>query len=281
MGTGGFVAAALKWADLRPEMDPLTGTLTGDRRTWGMSPADGAALEWALRLGAAWGLPVTAVTAGRGEADAVLREAAAAGATRLVRVDLDPGQPSDVVAHGLAQALAGATVVCCGDHSVDRGSGSVPAYLAHSLGAAQALGLTTLAASESPGGLTAERRLDGGRRERLHVTQPAVVSVEPAGVRLRRASLSGLAAARNLAVHVVPPGTQPRHATVVQSLHTAPYRPRARVLPPPPADRGPRERLLALTRALVERTPPREVTAGADEAADELLAYLKTNGYLG
>ena len=53
MGTGGFVAAAVKWVDLRPDVDPLLGLVTHDVRTSGFSPADAAALEWALRLGEA------------------------------------------------------------------------------------------------------------------------------------------------------------------------------------------------------------------------------------
>jgi len=277
MGAAQEVAVALKWVDLRPQVDPLAGRVTHDARSSGFSPADAAALEWALRLGESWRAPVAAVTAGPPEAEAVLREAASHGVRRLVRVAVDAGAPSDLVARGLAPALAGAAVVCCGDHSLDRGSGSVPAFLAHELHAAQALGLTGLTA-QGPGSLLAERRLDGGRREQLRVTAPAVVSVEPAGVRLRRAPLSGLVAARQAEVEVCPTGG-PRHATGVRVLRVSAYRPRARVLAPP-AGGDPRQRLLALTRALVERTPPRVVKAGADRAADELLDFLKARGYL-
>jgi electron transfer flavoprotein beta subunit len=170
-------------------------------------------------------------------------------------------------------------VVCCGEHSVDRGSGSVPAFLANELTAAQALGLIDLTPT-AVGSLVAERRLDGGRRERLQVRAPAVVSVEPAGVRLRRASLSGLVAARDVPVEVRTPEAGPRHQTRVRLLRTTPYRPRPRVFPPPSAGRPPRERLLALTGALVARTPPRVVKADADEAATELLNFLKDRGYL-
>jgi electron transfer flavoprotein beta subunit len=276
----GFLAAAVKWVDRQPQVDPLTGAVRTDPRTSGMSAADAAALEWALRLGEAWQRPVVAVTAGRAAAEAVLREAAAAGAARLVRVDADPGQPSQAVAAGLARALAGAAVVCCGDHSLDRGSGAVPAFLAHRLGAAQALGLTGLSAPE-PGILAAERRLDGGRRERLRVQAPAVVSVEPAGVRLRRAPLPALLAAGGKPVQVLPAGPAAHPAGTVRVLRTGPFRPRPRALPAAPAGRDPRERLLALTGALAERTPPRLVVADAAQAAEELLGYLTARGYLG
>jgi len=277
MGERSFIAVALKFTDLHPEVDPLSGSVSRDARTSGFSLADAAALEWALRLGEEWQLPVTAVTAGPAEAEAVLREAAAFGVARLVRADAGPDAPSDAVARALAPVLAGAAVVCCGDYSADRGSGSVPAFLAHELGAAQALGLTGLDPGE-PGSLTAQRRLDGGRRERLRVTAPAVISVEPSAARLRRAPLTGLVTAREASIEVTA-GDAADPAARVRVVRTTPYRPRPKVLPPP-ADPAPRGRLLALTGALTERTPPRVVTAGPDEAANELIGYLKDKGYL-
>jgi electron transfer flavoprotein beta subunit len=276
------VAVALKCVDLRPEVDPLTGTVRHDRRSWGFSLADAAALEWALRLGEAWRLPVTAITAGPPEAEVVLREAAAFGAGQLVRVPAEADAPSEAVAGALGSRLGAAAVVCCGDYSADRGSGSVPAFLAGRLDAAQALGLTGLTPAER-GVLVAQRRLDGGRRERLRLGAPAVISVEPGAARLRRAPLSGLMAARQAVIETAAgeaarPG--PAASRRVHVLRTVPYRPRPRTLPPPPGS-SPRDRLLALTGALSERTPPRVVRASPEEAADELIRYLKDQGYLG
>jgi electron transfer flavoprotein beta subunit len=276
MGTQDFIAVALKWVDLRPDVDPLSGRIAHDARTSGFSLADAAALEWALRLGESWRLPIVAVTAGEPEAEAVLREAAAHGVPRLVRAAVDRDAPSDVVARALAPVLSDAALVCCGDYSLDRGSGSVPAFLAHELDAAQALGLTGLT-PEPAGSLVGRRRLDGGRRERLRITVPAVISVEPSSIRLRRAALPGLAAARGGEVKVAADDTPPRHA--VHVIRVTPYRPRPKTLAAP-SDPQPRARLLALTGSLVERTPPRILKAGSDEAADELLGYLKARGYL-
>jgi len=272
----GFIAAVLKWVDLRPDVDPLEGTVRHDDRTSGFSLADAAALECALLLGEAWQLPVAAITAGPPGARAVLRDAAAFGPRRLVLVTADIDAPSEAIAEALAPQLDGAAVVCCGDYSADRGSGSVPAFLAHQLEAAQALGLTGLT-PRTPGCLIAQRRLDGGRREHLQVTAPAVISVEPGAARLRRASLSGLLAAREAVIEVAEGAVT--HGSRVQVMSTAPYRPRPKMLPPP-HDPLPRARLLALTGALTERTPPRVVSAPCDEAADELISYLKDKGYL-
>ena len=272
----GFIAAVLKWVDLRPDVDPLEGTVRHDDRTSGFSLADAAALECALLLGEAWQLPVAAITAGPPGAQAVLRDAAAFGPRRLVLVTADIDAPSEAIAEALAPLLDGAAVVCCGDYSADRGSGSVPAFLAHQRAAAQALGLTGLT-PRTPGCLNAQRRLDGGRREHLQVTAPAVISVEPGAARLRRASLSGLLAAREAVIEVAEGAVT--HGSRVQVMSTAPYRPRPKMLPPP-HDPLPRARLLALTGALTERTLPRVVRASCDEAADELISYLKDKGYL-
>ena len=273
-----FVAVALKRVDLRPEVDPLTGTVRHDRRSSGLSLADAAALEWALRLGEAWELPVTAITAGPAEAQSVLRDAAAFGAGRLVRVPEEAGAPSEAVARSLAPLLGGAVVVCCGDYSADRGTGAVPAFLAGELAAAQALGLTRLT-PEGAGVLVGQRRLDAGRRERLRVSAPAVISVEPGAARLRRAPLSGLMAASQ-AIIETPATDRVTDRRRVHVLRTVPYRPRPKTLPPPSGG-SPRDRLLALTGSESERTPPRVVRAAPEEAADELIRYLKDQGYLG
>ncbi|MEZ5321834.1 MAG: hypothetical protein R2698_07150 [Microthrixaceae bacterium] len=75
-----------------------------------------------------------------------------------------------------------------------------PALVAAGLGAAQALGLVEVANATSGRGAGAEvvvavRRLDGGRRERLEVRAPAVLSVEGSVARPGRAPLSALRAA--------------------------------------------------------------------------------------
>ncbi len=115
------------------------------------------------------------------------------GRRRRRLVDGAPTPVAELVQdeHVLARALAAA----CGPpgrrggrlrRPVTRpGTGALPAFLAHELAAAQALGLVTLTTDGHR--LAAERRLDGGWRERLTVPCPAVCSVEAAGVRLRRA----------------------------------------------------------------------------------------------
>jgi len=228
-----------KWVSVDNEVDP-------DRRWAGVSAADEAALEVALRLAdrqhltartdtgpanESGSVDVVVVASGPVGATSVLRDALAAGATRVTRIDASTELDSRVVATALAAQLQGCDLVLCGDYSLDRGTGSVPAFLADELGAAQALGLVSVGTGLSPGGLRVVRRLDGGRREVLDVPSPAVLSVEGSVARLRRASLAASLSSRSAAVPVVP---GPHGRLPEAEIHR--YRPRARTLAPPSGD---------------------------------------------
>jgi electron transfer flavoprotein beta subunit len=273
------IAACLKWVDERPEVDRLTGEVVTDPRSAGPSGADLAALEWALRLRDARGdEPVVAVTVGPAAADEMLRDAVAAGAARCVRVDLPIESPSALVASAIADVVGDESLsfLLCGTYSIDRGSGSVPAFVAAELDVAQALGCVTLSI-DGDGSVAGERRLDGGRREVVRTSGPCVLSVEGGSARLRRAPLHAVVASRDVDVEVVRPGTQPPTGGAVRR---SPFRPRARVLPPPPAGLSARERILALTGALTEREPPQLLVLEPDAAADRILDQLRAWGYV-
>ena len=282
----GAVAVALKSVDLRPDVDSLTGVVTTDPRWAGLSAADGAALETGLRLGERWGAPVIALLAGSPADEGVLRRALAVGAGRAVRVALPAGASSAVVGRALADAVkaCGATVVVCGAFSLDRGSGSVPAFLAHHLGAAQALGLVAVEptgpAEPSPS-VVATRRLDGGRRERLRIGSPAVLSVEGSVARLRRAGLAASIAAETAPLEVIdaPTGASAAGSTTAEpGVDRRAYRPRARALDAPHGTAL--QRILELTDAATPRTPPRLVELEPDAAAAEILDQLRAWGEL-
>lgn len=218
------IAVCWKWVSLDRERE-------ADRRWSGVSAADEAALELALTLaGRSSGASseVTVICLGPASADDVLRDAIAVGATVAMRVDASTELDSRVVAVALAEHLHGQDLVLCGDYSLDRGSGSVPSFLAGELSSAQALGLLDVDIDPTSDTLRVVRRLDGGRRELLDVTAPAVLSVEGSAATLRRASLTASLAARTAPIQVVsgPHGQLPE-----AEIH--PYRPRARVLPAP------------------------------------------------
>lgn len=262
------VAVCLKHAPRRVRVDPLTAAVTFDEHDVGLSAADEAALELALRIGE----HVTAVTAGPEAAVASLRAASAVGAHRLVRCPGRGDESSAHVASALAAAVAGADLVLCGDHSADRGSGSVPGFVAAELGIAQALGVVDLTSDDD--GLEVHRRLDRGRREVLRVPSPAVVSVEGGVARLRRASLRGVVDAEQAVVDVGP-AVEP---SVVRPLRV--HRPRVQLRPAPSPDAAPFERIQQVTQATATRTPPRLLTLAPADAADAIVEQLRAWGYL-
>ena len=285
------IVAAMGWSWQEARVDALTGAVSADPHDRGPAAADFAALEHALRLAERWDARVVAATVGPAEADTMLRDALAAGAAEALRVE-PPGRasalrPADLVEgrQDVPAALAAALrerygvpyLVLCGDRSADRGTGSFPAFLAVAFHAAQALGVVRLE-PEGDRVLRVHRRLDGGRREVLRVRGPAVVSVEAAGVRLRRAALPATLASRDAAIPVTPMAAAATHRVPVLGAH--PYRPRPRELPGPSGTAL--HRTLELTGALVERTPPTVLgPLSPGEAADELLGYLRRHGYPG
>lgn len=282
-----LVVACLRVVDPRPAVDPLSGEIRRGGTAARASDADLAALEHALRIAEAWSGRVLAVSAGSPAADAVLREARAVGAEVLrvpLRDDLpqylaDLAQDAQVVARALAAAIRTVgepSLIVCGDLSSDRGTGELPARLAHEFNAAQALGLVRLEAAQDH--LVVERSLDRGGRERLRVPLPAVCSVRAAGVTLRRAGMPAALAAAAEAIPVYESDALGISARVTIGT-PRPRRPRPRVLAAPAG--GTRERLLALTGALVERDSPTVVgPLDAAEAADQLLGYLRRQGYM-
>jgi electron transfer flavoprotein beta subunit len=263
------IAACLKWtAPLGDESDD---------RFAGVSPADLAALEVALRLGEALGVLVMAVACGPTGAERALRDALACGAASAIRIDTPADADSRDVAFELAQATAGATIVVCGDYSLDRGSGSVPAFIAHHRRAAQALGLVQLELDRChAGAVHALRRLDGGRREVLTVPTPCILSVEGSVATLRRAGLKQSLASRTAAVELrVSPPTH--HHTAPATV--TPYRPRARVLLSPQGDDA-LTRLRAITDLGAAPARGETVELEPRAAAERIAAALREWGYL-
>lgn len=250
----------------------------GDDRFSGLSPADQAALELGLRTGEATGDDVVVVSAGPSNADKILREALACGATRAVRIETPRGISSCDAARAVARVVTEfgpIRLVWCGDYSPDRGSGSFPAFLAGSLSMDQALGLIRVEFDGDSGErLDVVRRLDGGRRERSIVTSGAVLSVEGSLVRLRRASLSGALAAQSRPVDVVE-----SHLPPVDDPVLKPYRPRARSFPSPRGE-SPLERFRSVTETASPSGRSDPVVLDPARAAETIVDRLREWGYV-
>ena len=279
----GPIIVCMKWVALRPEVDPLTGAIVTDERWSGPSLADQAALEWALRLGTSRSTDVHVVTVGDGDADAMLRDSLAAGATSAVRIELDGDRGRQPTSACVASILADSirhhnpALVLCGDWSLDRGSASVPSFLAAKLALDAACGLVSVSENED-GLLRVERRLDGGRREVLAVTGPAVLSVEGSTARLRRAPLSGVLRAKAATIATTLAGTKDIEWEPLPE-RVGPFRPRTRILDAPSSP-DPRRRVEELTGAHTDRTPPQRLTLRPDEAADVILDHLRAWGQI-
>lgn len=261
------LAVCWKWVSLDAERE-------ADPRWSGVSAADEAALEVALRL-AGPDDTVRVVALGPKAADTALRDALAAGANEVLRIDAATTLDSEHVAVTLGQHLTGTDLVVCGDASPDRGTGSVPVYLAAELEAAQALGLieveTTAPLGAAP--LRVVRRLDGGRREVLDVTLPAVISVEGSIARLRRASLAASLGVRQTSIPVV---LGPHGAPPAAEVH--PYRPRPRAVAAPTGDALTRVRALLDIGGSTVRAE--SVALDPPAAAARIVAQLREWGYL-
>jgi electron transfer flavoprotein beta subunit len=259
-----MIAVCIKWV----------GTSATANFAEGLSAADEAAIEMALRHGEAIRTTVIAVTVGGARSDHGLRAALACGVATAIRVDAPDDMDSASVATALSPVVAHSTAVWCGDYSADRGTGTVPAFLAARLQRQQALGLV---GAEFIDPLRVTRRLDGGRREILRITGPAVLSVEGSVARVRRASLRSALTAQT--AEVLPYGTTPVAGGSSSTAVVRPYRPRARVLPAP-AGATALDRLRALTDASAAPQPGETVEASPSVAAQRIIEVLRDWGYV-
>ncbi|MEO8163050.1 MAG: mycofactocin-associated electron transfer flavoprotein beta subunit [Ilumatobacteraceae bacterium] len=269
-----FIAVCMKWVSGRPEIDALSGEVREQNsRFGGVSAADQAALEMALRIGTERSMDVTAITVGGTQSEPILYDALAAGATLATRIDSAHFLSSAETARVMAPALADAAYIFCGDYSNDRGSGSVPAFLAAELGVRQALGVVALTTQVDSILLT--RRLGGGRREHSRVTDRAVISVEGSVARLRRASLANSLSTRDNRIHVIPLTiSTPRGATTCK-----PFRPRPRTISRPHGETA-LQRIHAITDVASASARGEQIELTSAKSAQYILQTLARWGYI-
>lgn len=267
------IAVCLKWAVIGD----------GDERFAELSYADQAALEFALLTGEHFGQPVRAITAGPAEADKILRQALAVGVNEAHRIELSSDSTSAQVAYNLSTHLSDCQLIWCGDYSRDRGSGSVPAFLAGELNVGQALGLIDVEIpSSNSDPLHVRRRLDGGRREILAVHGPAVLSVEGSATRLRRAPLRATMAAASATITTSASTTTERDRLKLDAVaNVRPFRPRPRLIAAP-SGHSALERVRQVTDVAkgTEKSRSEVVELEPKEAAERILAALRTWNYL-
>lgn len=271
------VAVAMKWVDLRPEIDRLTGVVRPGHTSCGFSASDRAALEVGLRISEEWSDGSVVVAVAGAEPDArAMAELGAVGVNEVRRVPCLASAPPTAVAAALAAAVADSAAVVCGDHSLDRGSGAVPPSLASHLDAALVCGVRHVEVGNDVVAL--RRRLDGGRTELVEAAAPVVISVEAGETVLRRGGLSALFGdgpdvVRLSGVEVA--------AAAVESI-AVPYRPPARRVDGPHAAEA-FERVTALTHVLAQAGADdggRMIEAEPAAAAEAIIDQLVRWGYL-
>jgi electron transfer flavoprotein beta subunit len=194
---------------IKPVPDPASRLIINESKTWikdqdltfVASEADNYALEEALRLKEKHSGEVVVVSMGGEEAARVLRSGLAMGADRAIHL-LDAkfkGADEFAVAGGIAKAIdkdGGADLVLTGVQSDDLGTGMTGTMLAEFLGWAHATVVVGVEAEPEGKLLKARRELEGGINEVVHLSTPAVLTVQFGINQPRYASLKGIMAAK-------------------------------------------------------------------------------------
>ena len=169
------------------------------------NPSDLNALEAALTLKGSCGGTVTVVTMGNESSDTQLRETAAMGADRFVRItDSAFGNADTLVTSKILAAairhLGDADVVFCGQFSLDSATGQIGGKLASLLG----YGLLHSACSvEAIDQTLSIRRKAGTGYEVWQAPLPVVCSVEEGCNKPRSVTLKGKMAAKKAVIEVL------------------------------------------------------------------------------
>jgi electron transfer flavoprotein beta subunit len=166
---------------------------------WIMNPYDEFAVEEAIKMKEAGkASSVTVVTLGpKARAVEVLRTALAMGADDAIVIDA----PEDLDPSATAKALAGAIkaegefkFVLTGKVAIDDNAASVSQMIAEHLGVPHATVISKLEVAD--GSAVAEREVEGGTREVVQLTLPAVVGANKGLNMPRYASLPGIMKAK-------------------------------------------------------------------------------------
>lgn len=200
------------------------------------NPADLCAAALAAQLEQRFGAEVSFLTLGPQRTELSLRECLAIGGSRAVRVWDDSLQPdANLKPYLLARAAArlGADLVLCGSRSADEGSGQTPPALAEYLGIPQVIAVTDVDFSTNDRTLTAQRKLERGRRETIECPLPALLALEPGSVPAVYAALPRWLESRRQTIEVLDrqaldldPAVMERLGSLASSVRRSPPRPR-------------------------------------------------------
>lgn len=187
-------------------IDAATNSVVEEGLNFIISPYDEYAVEEALRIKAAKGGKVVAVTAGRDESLVILRKCLAMGADEAVLIkdafpeSYDGLRTARLIARFVQAKFPGAQLLLFGKQSVGADSSQVPSMVAEMLGIGQANVVVKLEVGE--GTATAYREIEGAQ-EKFSLTLPAVVSAQKGLNEPRYETLKGIMMAKKKEIPIV------------------------------------------------------------------------------
>jgi electron transfer flavoprotein beta subunit len=187
-------------------IDTATNSIVEEGLNFVISPYDEYALEEALRIKAAKGGRVVAVTAGRDESLVILRKCLAMGADEAVLIKdplpetYDGLRTARMIARFVQARFPGAKLLLFGKQSVGADNSQVPSMVAELLGIGQANVVVKLEVEESTA--TACREIEGAQ-EKVSLTLPAVVSAQKGLNEPRYETLKGIMMAKKKEIPMV------------------------------------------------------------------------------
>jgi electron transfer flavoprotein beta subunit len=183
-----------------------TGIVT-DGSKYVMNPYDEFAVEEALKIKEKFGGTVTIVTMGPQRATEAIRTALAMGADKGVHLNdaAFEGADSYATAKGLAAAIKPLTydIILGGKQAVDNDNAQVYAALAELLGISHVSVVTKLEVAEDGKSAVAQREVEGGAKEVIEVSLPALIAAQKGLNEPRYASLPGIMKAKKKPIDVV------------------------------------------------------------------------------
>ncbi len=242
--------------------------LVDDSNSLGISDCGRSAIAWARSL-AAPTTHILVIAVGGQECLPVLRDALALGVSCAIHLDTETSQLNqNAVATLIAEQARDADLVLCGDRET---SGLVGPLVAAILGIPCVCGALSVARVD--GGFEIRRRLDGGRREDLLLSEAGVVAVE-AGLEPPRASLPTMLRAQHRQIDRI---DKPEAGTAIYT--PIPWVGPPAWIEPPAGDAHDRIQVLTGNRGNAGRVRE-ELTCDPEEAARRIHDALTEWGYL-
>jgi electron transfer flavoprotein beta subunit len=215
-----------------------------------------------------------------------LREGLSSGADKAILLS-DPafdGADSHSTAVVLAEAIKNIPydLILCGVRAIDTNSGQVGSLIASLLDIPMVTAVTDIEVLPGRKALAAQRKLEGGNREVIETSLPALLTIE-AGINTPRyASLPALIAAQRKTIEIfnridlgLPPEQVGSRGAVIQKLALSIPKPRPKKLFTPDSNLPAAERMRLIMSGGIAARKTDILQGSPQEIAANLLKYLK------